>query len=83
MDENPDADILFHPTGRKINARPPYAVDMAALIRAAKRRVRLICSRVSHYAFLRWGIGQARRGWAEKKDVVNTRPWRQMLKLLK
>jgi DNA polymerase (family 10) len=35
------------------------------------------------FATLRWGIGQARRGWAEKKDVINTRPWRQMLKLLK
>ena len=33
--------------------------------------------------YLRWGIGQARRGWARKSDVVNTRPWRSMLKLLK
>jgi DNA polymerase (family 10) len=36
-----------------------------------------------HLPFLRYGIAQARRGWAEKKDVINTRNWRQMLKLLK
>ena len=33
--------------------------------------------------YLRWGIGQARRGWARKSDVINTRPWKQMLNLLK
>jgi DNA polymerase (family X) len=26
----------------------------------------------SHYAFLRFGIGQARRGWAKKSDILNT-----------
>jgi DNA polymerase (family 10) len=32
---------------------------------------------------LRFGIGQARRGWLEKKDVLNTRPLKQILNLLK
>lgn len=32
---------------------------------------------------LGFGIGQARRGWLEKKDVLNTRPLKQLLKLLK
>ena len=27
---------------------------------------------------LRFGIGQARRGWLEKKDVLNTRSLRQL-----
>lgn len=31
---------------------------------------------------LRYGIGQARRGWLEKKDVLNTRPLKDLLKLL-
>jgi DNA polymerase (family 10) len=34
---SPFVDILFHPTGRVINRRPPYDVDMEALIAAAKR----------------------------------------------
>jgi DNA polymerase (family 10) len=33
--------------------------------------------------FMRFGIGQARRGWLEKDDVLNTRPVEEMLKLLK
>jgi DNA polymerase (family 10) len=35
--ENPHADILFHPTGRKPGRREAYAVDMDAIIAAAKR----------------------------------------------
>jgi len=34
---NPHADILFHPTGRVINQREPYDVDMDALIAEAKQ----------------------------------------------
>jgi len=34
--KNPYADILFHPTGRVINRRPPYEVDIERIIRAAK-----------------------------------------------
>jgi DNA polymerase (family 10) len=33
--------------------------------------------------FMRFGIGQARRGWLEKDDVLNTRPVEEMLKLLR
>ncbi len=32
---------------------------------------------------LRLGLAQARRGWAEAKDIVNTRPVEEMLALLK
>jgi DNA polymerase (family 10) len=32
---------------------------------------------------LRYGVGQARRGWLEKDDVVNTRPLVELKKLLK
>ena len=35
--ENPHLDILFHPTGRIINRRKPYEVDIEAIIKAAKR----------------------------------------------
>jgi DNA polymerase (family 10) len=35
--ENPHADILFHPTGRRLDRRDAYDVDIDALIAAAKR----------------------------------------------
>jgi DNA polymerase (family 10) len=31
---------------------------------------------------LRFGVGQARRGWLEKSDVLNTRPLTALRKLL-
>jgi DNA polymerase (family X) len=112
--ENPNADIIFHPTGRIVGRREPYAVDVHALLTAAKKTktimevdahpgrldlkdeyvraavalgVRLSidtdCHAINELEYLRWGIGTARRGWATKKDIINTRPWREMLKLLK
>ena len=35
--ENPHVDVIGHPTGRLINRRPPYDVDMEAVIEAAAR----------------------------------------------
>jgi DNA polymerase (family 10) len=32
---------------------------------------------------LQFGVGQARRGWLEKKDVLNTRSLKELRKLLK
>jgi DNA polymerase (family 10) len=37
----------------------------------------------SHLGYMRFGIGQARRGWLEKDDVLNTRKVGELLKLLK
>lgn len=39
----------------------------------------------SHFDFynLRFGIGQARRGWLEKQDVLNTLPLAELLALIK
>ncbi|MDP3999555.1 MAG: DNA polymerase/3'-5' exonuclease PolX [bacterium] len=34
---NPHVDIIFHPTGRIINKRAPYQVDMEELIKQAKK----------------------------------------------
>jgi DNA polymerase (family 10) len=36
-----------------------------------------------HFAFLKFGIGQARRGWAKQSDVLNTLPVDTLLKNLK
>ncbi|MBI1993489.1 MAG: DNA polymerase/3'-5' exonuclease PolX [Deltaproteobacteria bacterium] len=111
---NPHADILFHPTGRVIQKREPYDVDMDAVIRTAKETgavleidaypdrldlkdehvrkavaagVKLVIDSdahsINHMRFLEFGVAQARRGWAEKKDVINTRPLKEFLKALK
>jgi DNA polymerase (family 10) len=39
--------------------------------------------RTSDFDNLRFGIGQARRGWLEKKDVLNARPLAELRRLLK
>jgi DNA polymerase (family 10) len=38
---------------------------------------------VLDFVNLRYGIGQARRGWLEAKDVLNTRPLRALMQLLR
>jgi DNA polymerase (family X) len=37
---------------------------------------------IADLGFMRWGIGQARRGWLEAPDVLNTRPWPELKQLL-
>jgi len=105
--------ILGHPTGRLINQRAAYAVDLERIIRAAADRgcylelnahpdrldlddihckmakdlgVRVAISTDAHSTdnlrYMRLGIAQARRGWLEKDDVLNTRSTKELLKLL-
>jgi len=31
---------------------------------------------------MKYGVNQARRGWLEKDDVLNTRPWKELKKML-
>ncbi|MDO8470376.1 MAG: DNA polymerase/3'-5' exonuclease PolX [bacterium] len=112
--ENPNADILFHPTGRLINKREPYRIDMEKLMSTAKKTgtlleinafperldlkdahirmavekgVRMVIDsdahHKDHFRYLRYGIAQARRGWAEKKDIMNTLPLDKFLSSLK
>ncbi|MEK7115069.1 MAG: DNA polymerase/3'-5' exonuclease PolX [Patescibacteria group bacterium] len=37
----------------------------------------------SHFSMLEYGVAQARRGWAERKDVINAWPLEKMLSMLK
>jgi DNA polymerase (family 10) len=39
--------------------------------------------RVVELGYIRYGVDQARRGWLEPDDVVNTRPWDEVKALLK
>jgi len=36
----------------------------------------------SHFKLMQFGIAQARRGWAEEKDVLNTLPWKKFEKYI-
>lgn len=38
---------------------------------------------IRHLSYLKFGIAQARRGWAKKKDIINAWPLDKMLKFLK
>jgi DNA polymerase (family X) len=112
--KNPSIDILFHPTGRLINKREGYPVDIEQVIEAAldtgtvieidahydrldlkdeyvrmavRKDVKLVIDSDAHhpihYAYLMFGIAQARRGWARQPDVLNTLPADKLLKSLK
>jgi len=111
--ENPYFSILAHPTGRLLEERAPYDVDMLAVMRKAKRlRVVLEVNSqparldltdahcrmakeegvlvavnsdahgVDGFELLRYGVGQARRGWLERKDVLNARPLAELRRWL-
>ena len=105
--------MLAHPTGRRLNEREPYQVDMARIIQKAAdrgcflelnanpRRLDLYdiycqiakeqgvlvsinsdAHSVTDFSYLALGVAQARRGWLEKGDVLNTRSLTQVRKLL-
>ncbi len=111
---NPHADILFHPTGRLIQKRSPYEVDMDEIIKEAKNTGTVLeinafpdrldlqetnirkavdagcrmaidsdAHAAEHLEYVKYGIAQARRGWAEKKDAINAWPLEKMLPFLK
>jgi DNA polymerase (family 10) len=54
---------------------------------ALKKGVKLVIDSDAHhpvhFAYLTFGIAQARRGWATADDVLNTLPADRMLSLLK
>lgn len=111
---NKYAHIFFHPTGRLINKRSGYDVDLDEIISHAKETgtileinafpdradladinirkcveagIKMSISSDSHLAshidYLKYGISQARRGWAKKSDIINAWPVEKMLKFLK
>ncbi|HID50076.1 MAG TPA: DNA polymerase/3'-5' exonuclease PolX [Chromatiales bacterium] len=106
--------ILAHPTGRLLEERPAYDVDLSRIIEAARQRgcylelnsqpqrldltdtwcqvareqgVLISINSDGHgpadFDLLEGGILQARRGWLEKSDVLNTRPLARLRKRLR
>lgn len=111
--ENKHAHILTHPTGRLLNEREAYEIDMEAVLKAAKKHKKIIelnahpkrldltdinCRRakelgvkvvintdahmVDQLELMKYGVITARRGWLEKKNVVNTLPLAKLKELL-
>lgn len=105
--------ILAHPTGRMVNVREPYEVDLEEVLHAAKEHgvaveanahperldlgdihihrarelgVPVVIDTDAHspdgLRFMRYGLDQGRRGWLEKKDVLNTKTLGQLEKWL-
>lgn len=101
---HPSVDILAHPTGRRINRREPFEMDVEAVLEAAAELsvavelnanpnrldlkdvhvsrarelgVPVVISTDAHSPKglhdMRFGVDQARRGWLEAGDVLNTR----------
>jgi len=111
--QNPYVNILFHPTGRVLQKRDAYEVDMNRIIQEAKKigvvleingsarmdlkdvyiaqtvenEVKMVINsdahHKDHFRFLKYGIAQARRGWAKKSDIINTKDVKQFLASLK
>ncbi len=106
---HPAVHCFFHPTGRLINKREPYALNMKEVLAAAKKyhvaleinasperldlkdlHVRMAIEAgvpltistdahdPSHFGYLRYGEGVARRGWATKADILNAKPLKEL-----
>jgi len=108
--ENPQVNIIGHPTGRLIQRREGYSFDFKKVFEMAKKNrvaleINANLSRLdlrdvdirqvvesgakltigtdayssNQFSMMELGIAQARRGWAEKKDILNTRTLKDFL----
>ena len=66
----------------------PLRLDLSdAFCRLAREEGVLVCINTDAHGtmdldYIRYGVGQARRGWLEKKNVLNTRTLKQLRPLL-
>ena len=112
--KNSNIDIISHPTGRLINRREEYQIDLDKILEVAKetstileinsspyrldlnslniRRakelgIKMVINTDSHQkeqlVLMEYGVSQARRGWAEKEDIINTNSFENLLKYFK
>jgi DNA polymerase (family 10) len=111
---NKNIDIISHPTGRLIQRRDEYQINIEKMLEVAKetgtileinswperldlkdiyvrmakqKGVKMIINTDAHeksqMKLMEFGIAQARRGWAEKSDIVNTNSADKLLKYFK
>lgn len=112
--QNPNIDIISHPTGRWLGHRDEYQSDFDKIFEVAKKTgtileinaspyrldlngfnvrrakiqgAKMIINTDSHQKeqldLMEYGVGQARRGWAEKSDIINTLPAEKLLEYFK
>ncbi|HYX00006.1 MAG TPA: hypothetical protein VE822_12910, partial [Candidatus Elarobacter sp.] len=79
---------LKHGVAMECNSYPDRLDLKDVYLRMCKERgVRVAISTDSHntgnLAFIRYGVTMARRGWLEKKDVINTLPASEFLAALR
>lgn len=89
---NIDLDKIMNEAGKKncfleINSHPDRLDLRDKYIRMAKEKgVKLAISTDAHSKAnlenMRYGVAQARRGWLEKNDVINTRSLKDLKKIL-
>ena len=77
-----------HGVAMECNAYPDRLDLRDVHLRMAKQRgVKIVISTDSHTTrnllFMKYGVETARRGWIEKKDVINTLPLREFLAALR
>ncbi|MCL4381611.1 DNA polymerase/3'-5' exonuclease PolX [Candidatus Marsarchaeota archaeon] len=106
--------IFAHPTGRIINERMAYNINLDKVAEAAERnkvaleinsfpnrldlndanifnvsKYKILFSidsdahNTSHFQFLRYGVGTAKRGWLTKERILNAKPYNELIKALK
>ncbi|MCF7898141.1 MAG: DNA polymerase/3'-5' exonuclease PolX [Candidatus Omnitrophica bacterium] len=111
--DNPYFQIFAHPSGRLINERKPYEIDLEKVMQKAKKKniilelnahpkrldlndakakrakemgIKIAIATDGHSTddlkLMEYGVGQARRGWLAKKDVINTLSLTQLKKIL-
>jgi len=111
---NDYVNVIGHPTGRIINRRGPYRIDLPRIFEAASELGVLMevnafpdrldlsdmnCLRSKDYGvkvsiatdahhedqleYIEYGVATARRGWLERKDVVNTYELGDLRRLLR
>lgn len=110
---NDHVDVIGHPTGRIINKREPYQIDLSKIFEAAselgvfmeinafpnrldlsdlncfkakdygiKISIATDAHHKDHLRYMELGVAIARRGWLEKKDVINTLNLKKLRHLL-
>lgn len=109
---NPYVNIIAHPTGRLLEKREPYAIDLEAIFREAQNTntylelnaypdrldlsdiylrhlkglgLKVVLGSDAHSIIqlkvMIYGVATARRGWLEKRDVLNTLKAEELLKI--
>lgn len=112
--ENPNIDIIGHPTTRLIGRRDEIQIDFDKILQVAKKTgtileinaspdrldlngfyirraknfgVKMIINTDAHQKEqleqIQFGVWQARKGWAEKSDIINTNSVEKLLEYFK